>query len=133
MKKESSDNKEKRDDAWKIIKPKPGEACTKQVKNKLYHWCKNHKEEGMWVIHCPEDCRNKPKQEEAQANKAEFLMQEGLNQIMKMKRNDGHARLVNTFHGSGHWRIGYYGCHRVYGSFLVTLDSSWRQAYWFPN
>ena len=35
-------------------------------------------EEGMWVIHCPEDCRNKPKQEEAQANKAEFLIQDGL-------------------------------------------------------
>ena len=78
MKKESSNKKEKRDDAWKIIKPKPGEACTKQVKNKMYHWCKNHKEEGMWVIHCPEDCRNKPRQEEAQANKAEFLMQDGL-------------------------------------------------------
>ena len=70
MKKESSDKKEKRDDAWKIIKPKPGEACTKQVKNKMYHWCKNHKEEGMWVIHHPEDCKNQPKQEEVQANKA---------------------------------------------------------------
>ena len=69
---------EKRDDTWKTIKPKPGEACTKQVKNKLYHWCKNHKEEGMWVIHHPEDCRYKPKQEEAQANKAEFPMQDGL-------------------------------------------------------
>ena len=34
MKKESSDKKDKRDDAWKIIKPKPREACTKQVKNK---------------------------------------------------------------------------------------------------
>ena len=51
MKEESSDKKEKRDDAWKIIKPKPGEACTKQVKKKMYHWWKNHKEEGMWVIH----------------------------------------------------------------------------------
>ena len=78
MKNESSDKKEKRDDAWKTIKPKPGEACTKQVKNKLYHWCKNHKEEGMWVIHHPEDCRNKPKQQEAQANKAEFPMQDRL-------------------------------------------------------
>ena len=32
----------------------------------------------MWVIHHPEDCRNKTKQEEAQANKAEFLMQDRL-------------------------------------------------------
>ena len=78
MEKESSNKKQKRDDTWKIIKPKPGEACTKQVKNKTYHWCKNHKEEGMWVIHRPEDCRNKPKQEEAQANKAEFLTQDEL-------------------------------------------------------
>ena len=77
-KKESNNKTEKRDDAWKIIKPKPGEACTTQVKNKLYHWCKNHKEEGMWVIHHPDDCRTKPKQEEAQVNKVEFLMHDGL-------------------------------------------------------
>ena len=77
-KKELSNKKEKRDDAWKIIKPKPGEACTKQVKNKTYHWSKNHKEEGMWVIHGPEDCKNKPRQEEAQANKAEFPTQDEL-------------------------------------------------------
>ena len=77
-KKDSSDKKERRDGAWKIIKPKPGEAYTKQVKNKMYHWCKNHKEEGMWVIHHPEDCRNKPRQEEAHANKAEFPTQDGL-------------------------------------------------------
>ena len=50
----------------------------KEVKNKLYHWCKNHKEEGMWVIHCPEDFRNKPKQEESQVNKVEFPMHNGL-------------------------------------------------------
>ena len=78
MKKESSDKTEKRDDAWKIIKPKPGEACTKQVRNTMYHWCKNHKEEGMWVIHHPENCKNKPKQEEVQANKAEFPTQDKL-------------------------------------------------------
>ena len=40
--KESSNKKQKRDDASKIIKPKPGEACSKEVKNKTYHWCKNH-------------------------------------------------------------------------------------------
>ena len=60
-KKESSDMKEKIVDAWNIIKCKPGETCTKQVKNKLYHWYKDHKEEGMWVIHGPEECRNNPK------------------------------------------------------------------------
>ena len=76
--KESSNKKQKRDDAWKIIKPKPGDACTKKVKNKTYHWSKNHKGEGICVIHCPEDCRNKPKQEEAQGNKAEFLTQDEL-------------------------------------------------------
>ena len=78
MKKDLSNKKEKRDDAWKIIKPKPGEASTKQVRNKMYHWCKTHKEEGMWVIHRPEDCKNKPKQEEVQASKAEFLTQDEL-------------------------------------------------------
>ena len=78
MEKESSDKGQKRDDTWKTIKPKLREASTKQVKNKTYHWCKNHKEEGMWVIHCPEDCRNKPKQGEAQANKAEFPTQDEL-------------------------------------------------------
>ena len=31
-KKESSDEGQKSDDAWKTIKPKPGEASTKQVK-----------------------------------------------------------------------------------------------------
>ena len=132
MKKESSDKKEKRDDAWKIIKPKPGEACTKQVKSKLYHWCMNHKEEGMWVIHCPEDCRNKQKKK-LRPTRQNSQCKRDSHQVTKMKRNDSYARLVNTFHGSGHWRIGYDGCHRVYGSFLVTLDSSWRQAYWFPN
>ena len=32
----------------------------------------------MWVIHHPEDCNNKQRQEEAQANKGEFLMQDDL-------------------------------------------------------
>ena len=69
---------EKRDDTWKILKPKPGEACSRQVKNKMYHWCKNPKKEGMWVIHHREDCKNKPRQQETQVNKAEFLTQDEL-------------------------------------------------------
>ena len=77
MKKESNDKKEMRDYAWKIIKPKSGESCMKQVKNKLYHWCKNHKKKECGFHH-PEDCRNKPKQEEAQVNKAEFPTHDGL-------------------------------------------------------
>ena len=32
----------------------------------------------MWVIRHPEDCKNKPRQEEAQANKAEFRTQDEL-------------------------------------------------------
>ena len=32
----------------------------------------------MWVIHHPEDCKNKPRQEEVQANKAEFPTQDEL-------------------------------------------------------
>ena len=32
----------------------------------------------MWVIHRPEDRRNKPKPEEAEANKAEFPTQDEL-------------------------------------------------------
>ena len=40
-------------------KPNVEDANMKQVNGKNYHWCPYHKEEGMWVIHKPEDYKNK--------------------------------------------------------------------------
>ena len=45
--------------AWTFQKPKQGEAHTKTVNDKVYHWCdgkdaKHHK--AKWVRHDPKDC-----------------------------------------------------------------------------
>jgi hypothetical protein len=44
--------------AWKKSKPKDGEAVTKTVDGKKYHWCIKHK---AWTIHAPEECHLNPK------------------------------------------------------------------------
>eukprot|EP00957_Ditylum_brightwellii_P114270 8712574-Ditylum_brightwellii.AAC.1 len=49
----SSKKKVRPKDEWKFIKPKPGEALTKEVNGKTYHWCEDHQ---AWVIHNPKDC-----------------------------------------------------------------------------
>ena len=102
MEKESSEKGQKRDDAWKTIKPKPGEASTKHVKNKTYCLCKNHKEEGMWVIHHPEDCRNNQSRMKPKPTKRNSPHRTNFHPITRTRRNDGHTRLMNTYHGSGH-------------------------------
>ena len=50
-------NKKKPD--WMLIPPKEGQAMTKMVNNKSYHWCTCHK---AWTQHKPADChgRNAP-------------------------------------------------------------------------
>jgi len=40
--------------AWKKVPPKLGEALTKEVDGKTYHWCVKHK---AWVLHKPNECR----------------------------------------------------------------------------
>lgn len=39
---------------WMRAPPRDGEAKTKSVNNRLFHWCHYHK---MWVQHHPKDCR----------------------------------------------------------------------------
>ena len=59
--KKSGKEKRKNKLQWMTQEPKEGEKKTKTVKNKLYHWCPNHK---CWGRHKPEDCKglgNKPK------------------------------------------------------------------------
>ena len=40
--------------AWKKVAPTAGEALTKEVDGKTYHWCVKHK---AWVLHKPAECR----------------------------------------------------------------------------
>ena len=50
--------------AWMFLKPKEGEATTKKVNEKDYHWCdgKNGSHKPKWVRHHPKDCgKNPPK------------------------------------------------------------------------
>ena len=52
-------NRKKKTDAkwlWKSIPPGTGEAHTKTIDGKEYHWCKYHKK---WTLHKPEECRLK--------------------------------------------------------------------------
>ena len=54
--KDSTSAKQKRQDApaWTKVAPKDGEAKTKTVDSRLYHWCHHHK---LWVQHHPSDCQ----------------------------------------------------------------------------
>jgi hypothetical protein len=45
--------------AWKKVPPKDGEPRTKTVGGKMYHFCPNHDERGMWTLHKPSDCKAK--------------------------------------------------------------------------
>jgi len=40
--------------AWKKVPPKEGEAKTKTVQKKVYHWCINHQ---AWTVHSPAECK----------------------------------------------------------------------------
>ena len=43
--------------AWKLIPPAEGEAKTKEVNSKVYHFCPHHHDgKGAWVIHHPSKC-----------------------------------------------------------------------------
>jgi hypothetical protein len=53
--KDDKDTSKRRDPpAWKLKPPGPNEKPVKEVKNKKYHWCTNHK---MWCIHSTEQCK----------------------------------------------------------------------------
>jgi hypothetical protein len=53
----SNKNCQKKDKAWKKIPPASGEAQTKKIGNKDFHWCIHHM---AWTVHCPKECRNCP-------------------------------------------------------------------------
>ena len=43
--------------AWKLLPPADGEAKTKEVNSKTYHFCHHHHDgKGAWVIHHPSKC-----------------------------------------------------------------------------
>ena len=45
---------------WKLENPKNKSKINKN--DKTYFWCKNHNnDKGMWVLHSPDQCRNKAK------------------------------------------------------------------------
>jgi hypothetical protein len=49
----SNKTKQKKDEAWKKVPPKAGEAKTKEQGSKKWNWCKHHQ---AWCIHTPQDC-----------------------------------------------------------------------------
>ena len=52
--------------AWKSVKPKTGQAHSKTVDNKHYHWCPHH---NKWTLHKPSECRLNPNVKEQLADK----------------------------------------------------------------
>jgi len=64
-KKEATTKKKKpvcKEDEWKYVAPVTGAALTKNKGEQEYNWCPNHNDgKGMWVVHDPEECRNKGK------------------------------------------------------------------------
>ena len=55
--KHSNKSRQKKDEAWKKIPPATGEAQTKKIGTKNFHWCIHHM---AWTVHRPEECRNRP-------------------------------------------------------------------------
>ncbi len=68
----SSGNKGPRlEDEWKFVVPANGAPKTKTKGDKTYHWCLHHNDgKGMWVIHAPNDCKNKGKAKNKDKKKA---------------------------------------------------------------
>ena len=68
----------------------------KIIDKKKYYWCLHHNnEQGQWVRHHPDECRNKPnkeenKEEHDQANLVYLLTRN----TVKIKKNDGYARVA---------------------------------------
>ena len=68
----------------------------KIIDKKKYYWCLHHNnEQGQWVQHHPDECRNKPnkeenKEEHDQANLVHLLTRN----TVKMKKNYGYARVT---------------------------------------
>ena len=57
--KEGGKEKDRKQGAWIFRKPQPGEAKTKTINEKVYHWCEGHNGEhhkAKWVRHDPKDC-----------------------------------------------------------------------------
>jgi polysaccharide deacetylase 2 family uncharacterized protein YibQ len=66
-KKSKKDRWQKKDEEWKKVPPKVGEAKQKCVKEKTYHWCKHHM---AWGIHPQAECHFGAKLKEIQARAA---------------------------------------------------------------
>jgi hypothetical protein len=50
----SNKTKQKKDEAWKKVPPKAGEAKTKEQGGKKWNWCEHHQ---AWCIYTPQDCK----------------------------------------------------------------------------
>jgi hypothetical protein len=74
----SSSKKSSKDFAWKKVAPKEGEAKTKTVDGKKYHWCPNHK---AWTIHSPSECHGV-------ADSKEYKLKQAASSIAKMHAED---------------------------------------------
>jgi hypothetical protein len=69
-KKNTGDRKwQKRDEEWKKVPPKQGEAKQKINREKTYHWCEHHM---AWTIHAPAECKLGLSRVQAQAHAAEI-------------------------------------------------------------
>jgi len=59
------------EDQWKFTAPAAGSPKTKTKGDKTYHWCVHHNDgKGMWVVHQPNDCKNKGKAKNKDKKKA---------------------------------------------------------------
>jgi hypothetical protein len=54
--KKGAANKARAQPAWVNDKPKPGEARTKEVDGKVWHYCEHH---GRWTHHTTDECKKK--------------------------------------------------------------------------
>ena len=70
--------------AWK--NKNPGEKSKMNKDGKTYYWCTNHNQgAGMWVLHKPEDCRNRDDSEETDNNESVNMANRG---IAEMESSD---------------------------------------------
>lgn len=53
QKDKSNKTRQKKDEAWKKVAPKAGEAKTCEKDGKKWNWCEHHQ---AWCIHTPEEC-----------------------------------------------------------------------------
>jgi len=83
--------------AWKLKPPGDGEPRTKVVNQKTYHFCPNHKENGMWVLHDPKDC-NEAEDGETKLSKKLATARPKLTLAKALQAVDGHESESSNEH-----------------------------------